>query len=71
MIERFRDHSFSRAVCLGTAQLFEQHAARDLVEAQHQGDSGAVDRVHDLQARAKLAQQRADAWRETPPDDKT
>ena len=31
MIEGFRTHPFTRAVCLETARLFEQQAAKDLV----------------------------------------
>ena len=62
MIENFRTHPYTRAVCLETARLFEQQAAKDLVEAQCSADEGSLDRARELQAKARLAQQRANAW---------
>jgi len=62
MIENIRTHSYSRAVCLETARLFEQHAAKHLVEAQDRADQGAVDSALEFQTKARLAQQRANAW---------
>ena len=62
MIENFRTHPYTRAVCLETARLFEQRAAKDLVEAQCLADEGTLDRARELQTRARLAQQRANAW---------
>jgi hypothetical protein len=62
MIENIRTHPYTRAVCLETARLFEQRAAKDLVEAQYWADQCASDRARELQAKAKLAQQRANAW---------
>ncbi len=62
MIENFRAHPYTRAVCLETARLFEGQAAKDLVEAQCSSDEGALNRAQELQAKARLAQQRANAW---------
>jgi hypothetical protein len=62
MIESFRTHPYTRAVCLETARLFEQQAAKDLVEAQCRADEGASGEARRLQANARLAQQRASAW---------
>jgi hypothetical protein len=62
MIESFRTHPFTRAVCLETARLFEQRAANDLVEAQCRADEGVLSEAQRLQAKARLAQQRARAW---------
>ena len=62
MIENLRIHPYTRAVCLEAARLFEQKAARDLVDAQHCADRGAQDQAGELQAKARLAQQRATAW---------
>lgn len=62
MIESFRTHPFTRAVCLETARLFEQRAAKDLVAAQCRADEGASGEAQQLQAKARLAQQRARAW---------
>ena len=62
MIENIRTHPYRRAVCLETARLFERQAAKDLVEAQCSADEGALDRARELQAKARLAQQRANAW---------
>jgi hypothetical protein len=62
MIENIRSHPYTRAVCVETARLFEQRAARDLVKAQHWADRGAQDQARALQAEARLAQQRATAW---------
>ena len=63
MIESFRTHPFTRAVCLETARLFEQRAAKDLVEAQCWADEGTAGEAQRLQTKARLAQQRATAWR--------
>jgi len=63
MIENFRTHPYTRAVCLETARLFERRAAENLVAAQSQADEGVLGEAQRLQARAKLAQQRASAWR--------
>lgn len=62
MIEKFRRHPYTRAVCVETARLFECQAAKDLVEAQCSADQGAAERAQELQASAKLAQRRAIAW---------
>jgi hypothetical protein len=62
MIENIRIHPYSRAVCLETARLFEQHAAKYLVEAQDRADQGAGDSALEFQTKARLAQQRANAW---------
>ena len=62
MIENIRTHPYTRAVCVETARLFEQQAARDLVKAQYWADRGAQDQARELQAKARLAQQRATAW---------
>jgi len=62
MIENIRSHPYTRAVCVETACLFEQRAARDLVKAQYWADRGAQDQARELQAKARLAQQRATAW---------
>ena len=59
MIENFRTHPYTRAVCLETARLFERQATKDLVEAQCLADEGALDRAREVQTRARLAQQRA------------
>jgi len=63
MIENFRTHPYTRAVCLETARLFERRAAEDLVAAQCQADEGVLGEARRFQARARLAQQRASAWR--------
>jgi hypothetical protein len=63
MIENLRTHPYTRAVCLEAARLFEQQAASDLVKAQDWADRGGHDQAHELQAKARLAQQRATAWR--------
>jgi hypothetical protein len=62
MIESLRTHPYTRAVCLETARLFELRAAKDLVEAQCRADEGASGEARCLQAKARLAQQRASAW---------
>jgi hypothetical protein len=62
MIESFRTHPFTRTVCLEAARLFEQRAAKDLVEAQRRADDGALGEGQRLQAKARHAQQRARAW---------
>jgi hypothetical protein len=71
MIESMRTHPYTRAVCLETARLFEQRAARELIKAQYLADQGAQDLAREHQARARLAQQRASAWhvraRNAPP----
>ena len=43
MIENIRNHPYTGAVCLETARLFEQHAAKHLVEAQDRADQDAAD----------------------------
>jgi hypothetical protein len=63
MIEDIRTHPYSRAVCLETARLFEQQAATHLINAQYWADRVATDRARELQSNARLAQQRANAWR--------
>jgi hypothetical protein len=62
MIESFRSHPYTRAVCIETARLFELEAAKDLVEAQCSADQGSAERARELWAKARLAQQRATAW---------
>jgi hypothetical protein len=62
MIENIRTHPYTPAVCLETARLFEHRAAKHLVEAQDWADQGVVDSALELQTRARLAQQRANAW---------
>jgi hypothetical protein len=62
MIENFRTHPYTRAVCVETARLFERRAAKALVEAQCYADQGALDRAREPQASARLAQRRATAW---------
>jgi hypothetical protein len=62
MIENFRTHPYTRAVCLEAARLFEQRAAKHLVEAQDWADQGVANSVLELQTKARLAQQRANAW---------
>ena len=63
MIENFRAHPYTRPVCLETARLFEQRAATHLVEAQDWADQGVTDLAVELQTKARVAQQRANAWR--------
>jgi hypothetical protein len=60
MIENIR--TYSRAVCLETARLLEQRAAQHLVEAQDCADQGVMNSALELQTKARLAQQRANAW---------
>ena len=62
MIENIRSHPYTRAVCVQTARLFERQAAEGLVEAQRWADEGIADRAREFQAKARLAQQRANAW---------
>ncbi len=62
MIESFRTHPYTRAVCLETARLFEKLAANDLVAAQCRADEGVFSEAQRFQAKARLAQQRASAW---------
>jgi hypothetical protein len=62
MIESFRTHPFTRAVCLEAARLFEQLAAKDSVAAQCRADEGVLNEAQLFQAKARLAQQRARAW---------
>ena len=62
MIENFRAHPYTSAVCRETARLFEQRAAEHLVEAQDAADGGAADAAQEFQTKARLAQQRANAW---------
>jgi hypothetical protein len=62
MIENFRGHPYTRSVCLETARLFEQRAAKHLVEAQEWADQGIRNSALELQTKARVAQQRAHAW---------
>ena len=62
MIENIRTHPYTRAVCLETARLFEHHAAKHLVEAQDWADQGVANSALEFQTKARLAQQRANAW---------
>ncbi len=62
MIENFRAHPYTRSVCLETARLFEQCAAKSLVEAQDWADRGVTDLALQCQTKARLAQRRAHAW---------
>jgi hypothetical protein len=62
MIENIRTHPYTRAVCLETTRLFEHRAAKHLVEAQDWADKGAADSALEFQTKARLAQQRANAW---------
>ena len=62
MMENIRTHPYTRAVCLETARLFEQRAAKHLVEAQDWADQGAANSALEFQTEARLAQQRAQAW---------
>lgn len=62
MIENFRTHPYTRAVCLETARLFEQRAAKLLVDAQERADEGAANSALEFQTKARVAQQRANAW---------
>jgi hypothetical protein len=62
MIENFRAHPYTRSVCLETARLFEQRAAKHLVEAQDSADQGVTDSALERQTKARVAQQRANAW---------
>jgi hypothetical protein len=63
MIENIRTHPYTRVVCLETARFFEQRAAKHLVEAQDWADRGVTNSALELQTKARLAQQRANAWR--------
>src|ERR1700689_3269214 len=62
MIENIRTHPYTRAVCLETARLFEQRAAKHLVEAQDWADQGVANSALEFQTKARLVQQRASAW---------
>jgi hypothetical protein len=62
MIENMRNHPYTRAVCLETARLFEHRAAKHLVEAQDWADQCVANSVMEFQTKARLAQQRANAW---------
>ena len=62
MIENIRTHPYTRAVCLETARLFEHRAAEHLVEAQDWADQGVANSALEFQTKARLAQQRANAW---------
>jgi hypothetical protein len=62
MIENIRAHPYTPAVCLETARLFEHRAAKHLVEAQDWVDQGVANSALELQSKARLAQQRANAW---------
>jgi len=63
MIENLRFHPYSRGVCLQTARRFEREAAKHLVEAQWFADRGNHAIAREKQSNARLAQQRANAWR--------
>ncbi len=62
MIENIRSHPYTRAVCLETARLFEQRAAKHLVKAQDWADQGVANSALEFQTKARLAQQRANTW---------
>ena len=62
MIENLRTHPYTRAVCLETARLFEARAAQHLFQAQDCADQGVTNSALEYQAKARLAQQRANAW---------
>jgi hypothetical protein len=62
MIENIRTHPYTRAVCLETARMFEHRAAEHLVEAQDWADQGVANSALEFQTKARLAQQRANAW---------
>jgi hypothetical protein len=62
MIENIRTHPYTRAVCLETARMFEHRAAKHLIEAQDRADQGTADSALEFQTKARLAQQRANAW---------
>jgi hypothetical protein len=62
MIENFRTHPYTRAVCLETVRMFEQRAAKHLVESQDWADKGVEESALEFQTKARLAQQRANAW---------
>jgi hypothetical protein len=62
MIENIRTHPHTRAVCLETARFFERRAAKHLVEAQDWADQGVANSALEFQTKARLAQQRANAW---------
>jgi hypothetical protein len=62
MIENIRTHPYTNAVCLETARLFERRAAKHLVEAQDWADQGVANSALEFQTKARLAQQRANAW---------
>jgi len=53
---------YTGAVCLEAGRLFEQCAAGHLVEAQDWADQGVTDSALELQTKARVAQQRANAW---------
>jgi hypothetical protein len=59
MIENFRAHPYTRAVCLEAARLFEKCAAKHLVEAHDSADRGAANSALQFQAKTRLAQQHA------------
>jgi len=63
MIENLRSHPYSRSVCLQTARRFEREAAKHLVDAQCFADRGDLAGARERQSNARLAQQRASAWR--------
>jgi hypothetical protein len=70
VIENFRAHPYTRSVCLETARLFEQHAAKHLVEAQDSADRGVTDSALELQTKARVdssAPMRGTSVRKTPP----
>jgi hypothetical protein len=62
MIENIRTHPYTRAVCLETARMFEHRAAKHLVEAQDWADQSVANSALEFQTKARLAQQRANAW---------
>jgi hypothetical protein len=48
MIENFRAHPYTQAVCLETARLFEERAAKYLVEVQDWADRGVTNSALEL-----------------------
>ncbi len=63
MIENLKSHPYSRAVCVATAKRFEREAAEHLINAQWWADDGRAEAARHHQSKARLAQQRAEAWR--------
>jgi len=63
MKQNTNTYQYTRAVCLNTARSFEREAAKALMDAQFYADLGDPKTVQRYEAAAKLAQQRANAWR--------